>query len=486
MYKKSFMVSFINMISRILGLIREVLMATFFGSSLLTDAYFASTKIANFFTTLLSDGTMGTVLIPLYLEKQNNKNTESANSFINSIIFLLFNISLVIAVIIFFMSRSILKYLIGFRNENLLNLADNMLKIMSFYIVFIAISAVISAYLNAHKLFFISSLVGISFNICIIIGIIVSKKIENIYILAISFLVSGLVQLLIQVPSFVQLILRSKISFNLKDGAVKEFFSLMLPSIIGIFAYQVNEIIDTNFAAKLEIGTISAINYASRLYLLPVGIFAVSFSTVIYTHITEAIIKKEKEKANNMFTVGMNMIAFFMIPCTFGLFFFGRDIISLIFNYGAFNKDNVIMTYEILMIYSLGLLFFGQNHMLIRVHYANKNRFIPVMSSIIAIVVNILLDYYLYLPYKHIGLTIATLISAIVNYSILIVSVKLKFIDFNIKKQLIFTAKIILFSTICLYFANIFSHILIKVLVFMLVYVLLWIYPYYKRKNIFA
>ncbi|VWL85471.1 murein biosynthesis integral membrane protein MurJ [Oceanivirga miroungae] len=480
MFKKSFMVSFINMVSRVLGLIREVLMATFFGSNSLTDAYFASTKIANFFTTLLSDGSMGTVLIPLYLEKDNKKN---ANNFINSILLLLFNFSLVIALIIFFGSEYILKYLIGFTNIDLLEKASFMLKIMSFYIVFIALSAVVSAYLNAHKLFLVSSLVGISFNITIISGIILAKKTMNIYVLAASFLISGLVQLLIQVPKFLSLIKNTNFKIDLKDKAVKEFFVLMLPTIIGIFAYQVNEIVDTNFAARLEGGTISAINYASRLYLLPVGIFAVSFSTVIYTHITEAIIKKEIKKANNMFNIGMNMISFFMIPCTFGLFFYGEDIIKLIFNYGAFNMQNVKMTAEILMIYSLGLIFFGQNHMLIRVHYANKNRLIPVISSFIAIAINILLDYYLYLPYKHIGLTIATVISAAINYLILLVSVKLNYIDFNIKKQLIFITKILVFSTICLYISSKFNLVIIKVIVFMIIYAILWAYPFYKKRR---
>lgn len=111
---------------------------------------------------------------------------------------------------------------------------------------------------------------------------------------------------------------------NLSDPYVKEFFKLMFPTLIGIFGYQINELVDTNFAAFLKVGTISAINYASRLYLLPVGVFAISLSVVIFPSLSIAVVRNEKEFRKNIFVKGLNMLAFLIIPSLVALFSFQK------------------------------------------------------------------------------------------------------------------------------------------------------------------
>ncbi|WP_156286051.1 murein biosynthesis integral membrane protein MurJ [Oceanivirga salmonicida] len=482
MFKSGILVMIINMISRLLGLLREVLMATFFGSNAYTDAYFASSRISNFFTTLLSDGSMGTVLIPLYAEKKEKEGVQKANEFVHTIMTLLFNFSVIVALTTMIFSKSILLYLIGFKDPQRLEIANSMLKVMSFYVVFISLSGIVAAYLNSYKKFFISALVGVAFNFTLITGLIISKRTIGIYGLSITFLISGFIQLGIQLPTFFKIIKKVKFNFNYKDEYVKSFFKLMIPTLIGLFAYQVNEIVNTNFASHLKIGTISAINYASRLYLLPIGVFAISLSTVIYPHLVEAIVKKDSQKTERMFVRGVNLLAFLIIPCVFGLFFYSREIVSLLFAYGKFKAQNVIMTSEILKCYALGLVFFSTNHILARVHYANKNRVLPVIASFIAIGINITLAYILYQKYAHIGLTTATVISASINYLILFVSIKKQYIDFKVIKHITFLLKVIIASAICIYISNNFSNIILKILVFMIIYAIIWVYPYYKNR----
>lgn len=482
MFKSSFIVMSINMLSRLLGLIREMLMAFYFGSSGYTDAYFASTRIANFFTTMLGEGSLGTVFIPLYKEKMKKDGLEKANDFIFSVTNLIINFTLIIAFISFFFSNPILKYLIGFNDDKRFIIANNLLKIMAFYVVFIALSGIAASVLNNYKKFYISTLTGVIFNITIIIGIFISNKTIGIYGLGFSFLLSGFFQMIIQLPSFFMIVKRYKFLINLKDPYVKEFFLLMIPTLIGIFAYQINEIVDTNFAAYLKVGTISAINYASRLYLLPVGIFAVSLSVVIFPNLSSAVVKNDKNREKLLFTRGLNLLCFLIIPSIFGLFFYSEQIVKLLFGYGKFDKNSIILTSEILKCYSLGLLFFSTNHLLTREHYVHKNRYTPVIASFISIAINIFLDYMLYKKYAHIGITLATSISAMINYIILFISIKRKYIDFSILKYIFFLLKTIVISIICLLISNNFDSIIIKLIIYILSYFILWSYEIIRKK----
>ena len=482
MFKSSFIVMGINTLSRILGLLREILIANIYGSTGITDAYFASARISNFFTTLLGEGALGTVFIPLYTEKKEKEGIESANEFVYSILSLVFNFTIFISLVTIIFSKPILKYIIGFEDKFRIETSNILLKIMASYIIFIALSGVVASFLNNYKKFLISTSTSIVFNTTIIIGTIISKKIGGIYIVATSFLLSGFFQLLIQIPSFLFIIKRLRYHINFSDEYVKNFFKLMLPTLIGIFGYQINEIIDTNFAASLKVGTISAINYASRLYLLPVGIFAVSLSVVIFPKLSSSVVKKDKIIEHLLFARGLNMLSFLIVPSIVGLFFYSNEIIYLIFGNGKLDENGVIVTSEILKCYSIGLIFFSTNHLLTRTHYVHKNRKTPVIASFIAIALNITLDYLLYKRYAHIGLTLATSISAMLNYFILIVSIKIKYIDYNIINYIIFMIKSIVASAICLFISSYMSNIILKLFVFILTYMSLWSYEFYNKK----
>ncbi|WP_277284570.1 murein biosynthesis integral membrane protein MurJ [Sneathia sanguinegens] len=483
MFRAGFIVMGINMLSRLLGLIREILVAYFYGSSGLTDAYFASAKISNFFTTLLGEGSLGTVFIPLYTEKKEKLGIKSANEFVYSIMNLVFNFTLTTSIITIIFSRFILKYLIGFNDAPRIETANILLKIMAGYLIFIALSGVVASFLNNHKKFIVSTSTALVFNITIIVGTLLSYKTIGIYGLGISFLLSGIFQFLIQLPMFFKIIKEYKFMINLKDPYVKEFFKLMFPTLIGIFGYQINELIDTNFAAFLKVGTISAINYASRLYLLPVGVFAISLSVVIFPSLTIAVVKENDKLKKSIFIRGLNMLAFLIIPSMIVLFFYSKDIISLIFGYGRFKKDSIIMTAEILKCYSIGLLFFSTNHLLTRAHYVHKDRKIPVFASFFSIMINVLLDYLLYKRYTHMGITLATSTAAMVNFIILFISTRTRYINFSIIKYFLFIIKTLIISIICLVISKHFTNIFLKLLIFALVYFTLWSYEIINKKT---
>jgi len=177
-------------------------------------------------------------------------------------------------------------------------------------------------------------------------------------------------------------------------------------------------IIDNRFATKLSTGTASALNYASRLYLLPIGVFAISLSVVIFPTLSQAVVKNERKKVKRVVEQGLNMLSFLIVPSTVILYGYAREIVTLIYKRGNFSDKNVIVTTETLQFYALGLLFFSTIHLLTRSHYVYKDRTIPVISSFISIGCNILLDNLLYKQYAHKGLTFATSFAAFVNFTI--------------------------------------------------------------------
>lgn len=481
MFKSSLLVMIINMTSRILGLVREILIGSFFGATGMTDAYFGAFKISNFFTQLLGEGALGSVFIPLYNEKRELEGKEKANELVFSILNLVFVFSTTVSIFMILFSKYMLRIFVGFKDEARFNVANNLLKIMAFYFLFISLSGIVSAVLNNFKRFVISTSTALVFNLTIIFGILLFGNKYGIYGLGFSVLLSGLFQLLIQLPQFFLIMRRYKLVFDIKDKYIRELFLLMIPTLIGIFGYQINEMVDTRFAAALTAGTVSALNYASRLYLLPIGVFAISLSVVIFPSLSQAAVKKNYTLVKSQIERGMNMLAFFVIPSQIVLMFYSKEIVSLIYKRGAFSEDMIIVTSQALTFYSLGLLFFSTIHLLTRSHYVFKDRKRPVMSSFTGIAINIILDFLLYKHYKHMGLTFATSSAAMVNYLILLFSLNKNYIQLNFKKYIKFILITLIFSGTAYFISTFIPEIIdfritiiVKLIAFAFIYLLFW------------
>ena len=481
MFKSSFIVMIINMTSRLLGLIREMIIANMFGATGLTDAYVSATKIPNFFTTLFGEGSMGTVFIPIYNRGLEEDGKERINEFVYSVLNLIITFTSTMSIIIIVFSRQILKITTEFADSQRFETANNLLKITAFYFLFIALSGVVSSLLNNYKKFAVAASMGIIFNLTIIIGTIILEKKMGIYGLGVSYLLSGALQLAIMLPDFFKIMKTYKFIFNLKDKYVIEMFKLMIPTLIGIFGYQINEIIDNRFATKLSTGTASALNYASRLYLLPIGVFAISLSVVIFPTLSQAVVKNERKKVKRVIEKGLNMLSFLIVPSTVILFGYAHEIVTLIYKRGNFSDKSVIITAETLQFYSIGLLFFSTIHLLTRSHYVYKDRTLPVISSFISIGCNILLDNLLYRKYAHVGLTFATSFAAFVNFTILFISLNKRHIRINNIKYLLSLLVAFGFSMAAFRISRYINitqigkfGILVNVIAFSVVYLILW------------
>ncbi len=475
MIKNSIVLMILTFLSRILGLVRTIIIATFFGATGMTDAYFSAFKISNFFRQLLGEGALGTVFIPIYNEKENKEGEDEAKKLIFSVLNLLFVFLIIITLITIFFSKPIINFIVMGYNEETREMASSLLKITAWYFVFIGLAGMISAILNNDKKFYMPAFTPILFNTSIIFFAITLSKKLGIYALAYGVVVGGILQLLILIPSFKKSVKKFHFRIDFKDKYLKEMFILLAPMLVGIFARQINTIVDQFFASFLASGTITALENATRIYNLPLGIFGISIATVIFPTLSKAVEKKDFEKVKSEMEKGLKFLMFFVIPSFFGLIFYSKDIINLLLGHGKFSMNAIKITSESLVFYTLGLFFYTAIHLMSRAFYSMKNTKTPVKFSIIAIIFNIIFDYLLVKNFRHIGLATATSVAALINFTLLYIFFNKNYIRLNNLKILVFGLFIIISSIISLWISNIFAiPFVLKIIVFIIVYFSIW------------
>lgn len=483
MLKKSINTMMITMISRILGLLRGTLIAYFFGSSGLTDAYYSAFKISNFFRQLLGEGALGNTFIPLYHKKKQDEGEEKSKEYIFTVLNITFLFSLFVSVFMIIFSRYIIKSIVVGFDEEMILLASKLLRQMSFYFVFISLSGMIGSILNNFGYFAIPASTAIFFNLSIIFSAIFLTKYFDIEALAYGVLFGGFLQFIVVFVPFVKIIKKYIFKINFQDTYLKMLMKQLLPMLVGVFARQVNSIVDQFFASFLALGSITALENASRIYLLPVGVFGVTISNVVFPSLSKSASEGNKSEISKSITHSFNLLSFLTIPSLFVLIFYAKDIIKLIFSYGKFNENAVNVTSEALIYYSLGLIFYVGVQLISKAYYAMGDSKRPAKYSIIAIILNIVLNVLLIKYMKHKGLALATAVSAALNFFLLLIFFIKYYVKLNLENITFMILKILVKTIIAIYISSFFKNIFISLFVFSVIYLLLWSYSIYKYKH---
>lgn len=482
MFRSGLLVMIITMVSRVLGLVRAGIIAYYFGASAMTDAFFSAFKISNFFRQLLGEGALGSSFIPLYNERVESEGEENSKQFIYSILNLLFVFSTIITILMIIFSQGIIDGIVsGFPDETKI-IASRLLKIMSVYFVFISLSGMICAILNNFKQFAVPASTSIFFNLAIILASMYFGKTYGIDALAYGVVIGGLFQLLVVLPAFFKIMKGYSFKIDWKDPYLKKIFIMICPMLVGIVARQVNTIVDQMFASYLAEGGVSALENATRLYLLPVGVFGVSISTVIFPALSKAMSKNDLDGATDNIVKGLNILLFLIIPSTAVLTFYAPEVIRLTLSYGKFDEEAVRVTSQALLYYSLGLYFYTAIYLMTRAFYSVKNSKYPVKFSIISIVINIVLNFLLIKSMAYRGLALSTSIASGVNFFLLLIVFRRKYINFSLKKTYIFFIKTFIITAIALIASYKIDNTIIKLVVFSTVYMLFWAKSLLKNK----
>ena len=311
-------------------------------------------------------------------------------------------------------------------------------------------------------------------------------KYFSIDALAYGVLIGGVLQFLVVFFPFIKLLKSYSFKIDFKDMYLKLLGIKLIPMLVGVFARQVNTIVDQFFASFLMAGSITALENASRVYLLPVGVFGVTISNVLFPSISRAAANGDKEDTNRRLVSAINFLNFLTIPSLFVLTFFSKDVIRLIFSYGKFNEDAVKITSECLLYYSLGLIFYVGVQLVSKGYYAMGDNKRPAKFSIIAIIMNIILNYLFIKDFQHKGLALATSISSGVNFFLLLFMYVKLYVKLDLKNIIITAIKICISSVIATALAFYVNNVILKLVIFSAVFLLQWAYPIYKyRERVF-
>lgn len=482
MFRTSIITMLITMFSRVLGLCRGTLVAYFFGSSAITDAYYSAFKISNFFRQLLGEGALGNIFIPLYHKKVNSDGEDGAKDYIYSVVNLVGIFSIVVCILTIIFSNYIITIMVGGLDTETKLLASKLLRIMSVYFIFISLAGMIGTILNNFGKFIIPASTSIFFNIAIIVANIFFARVYGIQALAYGVVVGGLLQFLIVFIPLVYILKAYSFKIDFKDKYVKMIGIQLLPMLVGIFARQINNMVDQFFASFLESGCITILENATKISVLPVGVFGVTLSNIIFPSLSKATAKKDKKEIDKYIVTGLNCINFFVIPSLIVLTLYSKEVIKLLFSYGKFSDRDVVLTASALLFYSLGLVFYVGVHMMSKSFYAMGDNIRPAKFSMIAIVFNIVLNTILIKFMSFRGLALSTSLSSMLNFMLLFIYFVRKYQRINLDKIFKMSIQFLASSLLAYALSFYFNHTLIKFLVFSIVYFAIWALPAYKKR----
>ena len=444
--------------SRVLGLVREQVMAYYFGASMATDAFVTAFRIPNLLRDMFAEGALSQAFIPIFKEKMVN-GTEKEAFRIADIVFTALLLVVGIIVLLGIIAAPVLIYLFanGFVDTpEKFDLTVSLTRIMMFYLMLVSLSAIVMGILNSFGKFGIPALSPALFNLGIIVTVVGCYSLFDvpIYALAIGVLVGGVGQLAVQLPLLFKIGYRFKPTIDFLDESFKKMTKLLGPMIIGLSASRINILINTLVASFLIEGSLSYLSYSYRLMHFPLGVFAVALGTVALPKVSEMVAKKENEKLNRTFEQTLALNLFIVIPSAMFLALMGNEIVRLIFAWGAFTENDVLQTSLALRHYSYGLVAFSAVRVIVPFFYAFSDSKIPMRASLTAVGVNIALYYPFVQILNFAGLAAATSVAGIANVLVLLFYIKTKGIHCHFGKLLLSCLRITVASFFAFYIAK--------------------------------
>lgn len=449
--------SFLTLISRVLGLVREMTKAKFLGTSSLADAFGIAFLIPNLLRRLFAENSISVAFIPTfrgYLE--NKKSKEETLEFIRSTFTLISFLTATVVCLGIAAAPFIVRIFLKSSEAALIAETALLTRIMFPYLFVISVAACFQGILNGEKIFLPSGFTPILFNLCVIFGTyIFSRTMENpARAMSTGVLIGGCLQAAFQLP-FV-----AKAGWPVKFVGLKKAFTnpgtrqvvaLIVPTIIGMASYQINDMVSTALAGRAGEGIVSSLQYSLRLQELILGVFAVSIGTVILPDLSAYAKSKRWEEYNTTLTWAIKIIALITIPITFYSLISGREIIQLVYKTRRFDERSVFLTLRAFTFHIAGLFFIAANRIISPAFYAQGNTKLPTIAGMIGFAVNITLAFALSFKWSGGGIAFALSAASLVNTIALFAFLKkLDSIDVAkaVKQTILYSLKMILLSLI--------------------------------------
>ena len=422
--------------SRVTGLARELLIASTFGASAMTDAFNVAFRIPNLFRRLFAEGAFSQAFVPVLAATKEREGEEATRLLVERVASLLVW-ALLLTCVLGVAGAPVLVWLMASglqQSPRSFEAAVFMTRWMFPYIGFMSLVALSAGVLNTFKRFAVPAATPVLLNVCMIAAAwlgapwLKTQGIEPIYALGAGVMLGGLLQLAVQIPALLRLGMLPQFSLGLGglraawgDAGTRSILRLMLPALLGVSVAQISLLINTQIASHLQAGSVSWLTYADRLMEFPTALLGVALGVVLMPQLAASRAANDNDKYSAMLDWGLRLVVLLAVPSAVALLTFAQPLVATLYHYGAFTDGDVLQTTRALMGYGLGLLGLVAIKVLAPGFYANQDIRTPVRIAIVVLVLTQLMNLVL-VPYlQHAGLALAIGIGALINAGWLLV-----------------------------------------------------------------
>lgn len=392
--KTTSLVSVITLVSRVFGMLRDTIVASYFGAGYVSDAFYLAFTIPNLLRRFVAEGTLLPAFVPVFTDQLNKSKDDAKKAVAATTAFSLMLTVTLTVLGVYFAPEITDLFAPGFRqNKEQFLLAVVLTQIMMPYIITVSLLAIAGGAQNTLGYFGLSAASQVIMNFVMIIGVPFSTKFtsEPIYGVAWSIPISGLISLIPNLYLLKRLGFPMSLANPFNSPAVSKIAKLMIPAILAASVYQLMVLINRMLASMLPNGSITWYYYADRLVQFPLGVFTVALSTAILPRLSKLSTENNDLEFNKQLGDGLSWISFVTIPATAGLCFLATPIVNAIYRYGHFGQQDSIQTANSLVAFSIGLWAISAHSLVVRAYFARKNTTLPSIISVFTILLNSIL-----------------------------------------------------------------------------------------------
>jgi putative peptidoglycan lipid II flippase len=424
-------VSFFTLLSRVTGLVRELLIAATFGASAMTDAFNVAFRIPNLLRRLFGEGAFSQAFVPVLAATKARDGDAATRDLITRVATVLFWILLVTCAAGVVAAPLLVWLMASGLPTKGLDAATVMTRIMFPYIAFMSLCALASGVLNTYKRFAVPAFTPVLLNVAMIAAAWVgspwfkSKGIEPMYAVAVGVMLGGVLQLGVQLWAVRQInVLQgtssvawrwSAIRAAWRDAGTQNVLTLMLPALLGVGVAQISLLINTQIASHMAVGSVSWLGYADRLMEFPTAMLGVALGVVLIPALSAANAKKDTLEYSRLLDWGLRLVVVLSVPCAVALGVFAKPLVASLYHYGAFTANDAQQTTLALASYGVGLLGLVAIKVLAPGYYASQNIKTPVKIAVAVLVITQLLNLVFVPLFAHAGLALSIGVGALIN-----------------------------------------------------------------------
>lgn len=424
MVRAAGLVGFFTFLSRVFGLLRDIVVANFFGATMAADAFYVAFRIPNLLRRLLAEGALSISFIPIFVEYLTREGKGEAFKVARITMTLMIPILILVSLLgIVFSPKIVAIFAPGFSAQpDKFALTVLLNQIMFPFIFFVGLVALAMGLLNSLNHFLAPALSPVCLNIAIISSTLLFSSYlpEPIMAVAIGVMLGGLTQLLLQIPFLGKAGMVYKLDFHFGHPSIKKMGVLFGPAVLGVAVYHLDVFTSTVLASLLEEGSVSYLYYASRFFEFPQGIFVISIATVVFPALSRYGAEGDMEKFKAGLSLALGLVSFITIPATIGLVILRVPLIKLFFQRGAFDAETTWATAQALLYYSLGLWSVAGARIMVQAYYSLKDTKTPAFLAFLTFLINLFLSLILMEPMSYGGLALANSLASFFNFGCLI------------------------------------------------------------------